>query len=149
MAEHNRTEPAYNQALALNMRFVFNAAVAFLKAGAIAFREKLAFCIEGAMVLIEAPAAFSEKTILLAGGIAVFRLEPRLFNEVVIALKGATILSGEGNEDTIDLRDEAIDASHFLSLAVSGWSASVRSFCSRRESYNLRASSGLHPINLA
>ena len=125
MVELNRTKQAYNQVLALNMRVVFNAAVAFLTAGAIVFREKPAFCIEGALVLIEAPAAFSEETILFDEGIAAFRLEAPIFNEVAIVLKGGMIVLGEGNEDTIDLRDEAIDASHPLPSDTSGWIDSV------------------------
>ena len=149
MVELNRTKQAYNHILALNRRFAFNAAVAFLKAGGIVFREDPAFFIEGAMVLIEAPATFSEETILFDEGIAPFKLEPRILNEAVMDLTGATTVLGEGNEDTIALTDEAIDASHFLCLDISGWIASVSSFCSRRESYSLRASSGLQPINLA
>ena len=121
MAELNRTKQACNHVFALSMRSVFNAGMAFLKAGGIVFREKPAFCIKGAMVLIEVAAAFSEETILSDEGIADFRLEPRIANEVVIALTGAMI----GNEGTIDLRDEAIDASHPLSLDISGWIASV------------------------
>ena len=125
MAELNRTKQVCNHVFALNMRSVFNPAVAFLKAGGILFREKLAFCIEGAMVLIEAPAAFSEETILSDEGIAALRLEPRVLNEAAIVLTGAMMVSGDGNEERIDLSDEAIEASHFLSLDISGWIASV------------------------